>query len=93
MEPKALDLKDIHLAIGDGKKKRLPSEEKPLLKMSQAVRPIKPIKAGEPFTYQNVGLKTPAVGMPAWKLPEIIGKVSINALSTADILKEEDIGK
>lgn len=83
------DLKRIHVAMGDGVKRFLPSEAKPIEKMGKSVHVVRRIAEGERITREDVAVKSPDGGIPPYLFEEVIGKVAVTGLSTADMLTWE----
>jgi sialic acid synthase SpsE len=52
---------------------------------------LKPIKAGEVLTRENLGGKRPGTGLPTAKLPEIWGRTAARDLNADTLLSEEDV--
>ena len=60
--------------------------------MGKNLWPLRTIRAGEKLNSENIGIKSPqADGLPPYFWDEVIGKITIHDLSTAEPLKEEDI--
>lgn len=55
-------------------------------KMGKAVHVVKPIRAGEKLTVNNVALKAPAQGIPPYEFDNVLGKIAICDLSTSGTL-------
>ncbi len=99
LEPAALrkacfDLRRIPIMLGNGIKKVLPEEEKGFVwKFGKAIHPIRSIRKGELFTFDNIAIKAPADGLSPNKINDILGKIAICDISTNDILTEDKIDK
>jgi sialic acid synthase len=68
------DLSRARIALGDGVKRRYPSETKPLLKMGKAIVAARQLPAGHVLTAADLALKSPGDGLPPWRLEEVVGR-------------------
>lgn len=96
LEPHAVhtlveDMRRIPTMLGHGHKIPLPEEKKPILKMGKAIHPARTIQAGEPLQPGNIRIAAPAAGLPPYLWDQVIGKISITGLSTADEIRMEDL--
>lgn len=73
MQKLVRDLKRAGLALGDGVKRRHPSEEKPLLKMSKQIVAARDLPAGHVLTLADLALKSPGGGTPPYELDNLVG--------------------
>lgn len=71
------NLRRARIAMGDGVKKRLASEEKPLLKMSKKLVAARDLPAGHVITADDIAIKSPGDGLPPYDLENIIGSIVI----------------
>ena len=68
-------IRNIELALsGDGLKRPSPSESKNLEIVRKSLVTLVPIKAGEPFTEANLGVKRPGSGISPMRWDEFIGR-------------------
>jgi N-acetylneuraminate synthase/sialic acid synthase len=68
------DLRRIRPAIGDGVKRPLPVEAKPLEKMGKKLVAARPLDAGQVLAADDVAIKSPADGgLPPYELDRIVG--------------------
>jgi N-acetylneuraminate synthase/sialic acid synthase len=74
LEKLARDLKRAHAAMGDGVKRRYPSEEKPLYKMAKKVVVAHEIAEGHILTEQDLAIKSPNDGLPPDEIYNLLGK-------------------
>jgi N-acetylneuraminate synthase/sialic acid synthase len=75
------DLRRARVALGDGVKKPLPCEEKPLYKMAKKLVAARPLPAGHVLTLRDVAIKSPNDGLPPYELDNVIGKVTARDLA------------
>ncbi len=68
------NLQRARLGMGDGIKRRLPSEEKPLLKMSKKLVASKALSEGHIMTEDDIGIMSPGDGLPPYEIEKVIGK-------------------
>lgn len=66
-------IRNIEQAIGDGVKSPSPNEARNLPVVRKSLVAIKPIKAGESFSTENIGAKRPGIGISPMCLDEIVG--------------------
>ena len=68
-------IRNIELALsGDGLKRPSPSESKNLEIVRKSLVALVPIKAGEPFTEANLGVKRPGSGISPMRWDEFMGR-------------------
>jgi len=91
MESLVNNIKRISIAMGKADKVVLEQEKSAIEKMGKSIWPARSIKAGEVLTEENLSLKTPAGGMPPYLIEEVIGKVTLNDLSTTSPLEASDL--
>ena len=91
LEPEGLrkmvrDLRRVKLALGDGIKKPLPGEAKPLYKMAKKLIFAKDLPAGHVLTAADIAIKSPNDGLPPYEYDKVIGKKT-----TRPVREEENI--
>jgi sialic acid synthase len=91
LEPEGLrkmvrDLRRVKLALGDGIKKPLPGEAKPLYKMAKKLIFAKDLPAGHVLTGADIAIKSPNDGLPPYEYDKVIGKKT-----TRPVRDEENI--
>ena len=69
-------IRNIELALGDGVKRPSPSEAKNIPIARKSLVAACPIRAGEPFTLDNLAVKRPGTGVSPMRLNEILGLVA-----------------
>jgi sialic acid synthase len=74
LEKLTRDLKRAHAALGDGVKRRYPSEEKPLYKMAKKIVVAREIPEGHVLTEQDLAIKSPNDGLPPHEIYNLLGK-------------------
>ena len=85
------DLKRARIALGDGVKRRLPCEEKPLFKMSKKLVAAKNLAMGCILSSDDIAIKSPGDGLPPYELKHIVGRRLLKALAEDDTIRFEDI--
>lgn len=92
LEPRELKamidgIRNIELALGDGIKRPSDSElkNKPVARRSLVA--IKPIRAGEAFTTNNVGTKRPGTGISPMRWDEVIGRTATRDYSFDELIR------
>lgn len=89
LEPEGLrklvrNLHRIPILLGDGKKRLLESEKRPLKKMSKSLVAARRLPAGHKLTEHDIAIKSPGGGLPPFEFENILGK------SLRDSLDEDD---
>lgn len=79
-------IRNIELAMGDGIKRPSPSEikNKPIARRSLVA--AKPIRAGEPFTTENLTAKRPGTGINPMRWDEVVGQVAARHFAVDELI-------
>ncbi|MBW2064569.1 MAG: N-acetylneuraminate synthase family protein [Deltaproteobacteria bacterium] len=85
------DLKRARKAMGDGVKRRLPREEKPLFKMRKKIVAARDLPAGHVLTRNDVALKSPGDGLPPFELDRVLGRTLKVRVSTDQNITFENL--
>ena len=86
------DLRRVPIAIGDGVKRPLQSEEKPLLKMGKKLVAARALDAGHVLAEGDLVAKSPADGgVPPYMLDELVGRPLVRAVVEDEALLEADV--
>ena len=83
------NLRRSKLALGDGIKRKLPVEVKPLLKMSKKIVASKHLAMGHVLGNEDVCLKSPGDGLPPFELKNLIGKKLVKEVQKDDSITYE----
>lgn len=75
------DLDRLHLAMGDGKKRKFGSESGPLEKMGKKIVAARDLKVGDVITTKDVSFKSPGDGLAPWMIDEILGRRVCRAIA------------
>ena len=86
------DLKRLKVAMGDGVKRKLSSEEKAIWKMGNVIHPARTIPKGKIIEPDDICVKAPNDGLLPYDYKNVLGKIAINEISTSDTLTGEDLG-
>lgn len=80
-------IRNVEQALGDGIKRPSASElkNKPIARKSLVA--IKPIRAGEAFSAENVGTKRPGTGISPMRWDEVIGQVASRDFSFDELIE------
>lgn len=89
LEKMVRDLKRTRIALGDGVKKRYPSEEKPLNKMAKKIVAARDLPAGHIIQESDLAYRAPNDGLPPYENEKLIGKRLTKALMADDNLAFE----
>ena len=86
------DLHRVPAALGDGVKRRLPSEERPLHKMGKQLVAARALEAGHVLGEGDLVAKSPAEGgLPPYELDRLIGKRLLRPLAFEQEVALEDV--
>jgi len=85
------DLRRAPVAMGDGIKRVLPCEEKPLFKMGKKLVAACNLPAGHVLAREDVAIKSPNDGLPPYELENVIGKMTLRALKEDENILFEDL--
>jgi N-acetylneuraminate synthase/sialic acid synthase len=86
------DLHRVPLALGDGVKRRLPSEERPLEKMGKKLVAARDLPAGHVLAPGDLLAKSPADGgLPPYELERLLGRKLVRALAADENVALEDV--
>ena len=86
------DLHRVPIALGDGVKRRLPSEEKPLAKMGKKLVAVRDLPAGHVLAPGDLVAKSPADGgLPPFELETLLGRKLVRALAAEENVAVEDV--
>jgi N-acetylneuraminate synthase/sialic acid synthase len=86
------DLDRVPAALGDGVKRRLPSEDRPLTKMGKKLVAAHPLLTGHVLTDGDVIAKSPAGGgLPPYELEGLVGRTLARPLDVDENLTHEHL--
>jgi N-acetylneuraminate synthase/sialic acid synthase len=86
------DLQRVPVALGDGVKRRLPSEERPLQKMGKKLVAARDLPAGHVLADGDLVAKSPADGgLPPYELDRLLGRTLLRPLTLEQDVVLEDV--
>ncbi len=85
------DLRRARLALGDGTKRPLPCEAKPLFKMAKKLVAAHDIPAGAKLTWEDIAIKSPGDGVPPCEADRILDRVTRREISRDENLTSDDL--
>jgi sialic acid synthase len=86
------DLHRVPVALGDGVKRRLPSEERPLHKMGKKLVASRDLEAGHVLAEGDLVAKSPADGgLPPYELDRLLGRRLLRPLGIEQDVALEDV--
>jgi|SRR5919201_4506973 N-acetylneuraminate synthase/sialic acid synthase len=86
------DLRRAPVALGDGHKRRLPSEQKPLEKMGKKLVAARDLELGHVLTADDLAIKSPADGgLPPYELDRLVGRRLRRPVAFEDFLTFDDV--
>jgi N-acetylneuraminate synthase/sialic acid synthase len=83
------DLERARLALGDGVKKLYPSEKIPIMKMGKKLVAARPLAAGHLLTADDIAIKSPGDGLPAYDRDRIVGRIVLQPLDEDEAFSYE----
>ncbi len=86
------DLERAKISLGDGVKRRFPSEEAPLFKMAKKIVAARDLAPGTVLTNADLTFKCPNDGIPPYRIDEFLGKELKVAMRKDETLTFEAIG-
>jgi len=96
LEPQGLgklirDLRRARIAMGDGVKRRFPSEDAPLFKMGKKIVAARNLPAGHVIAESDITYKCPADGLPPYLYDQVIGRRLVVALREEENVELGDL--
>jgi sialic acid synthase len=86
------DLRRVPVALGDGVKRPLPVEEKPLEKMGKKLVAARDLEQGHMLAAGDIAIKSPADGgLPPYELDRLIGRRLRRRLAFEDFVTFDDV--
>ena len=86
------DLRRVPAALGDGVKRPLPVERKPLEKMGKKLVAARELELGHVLTAEDIAIKSPADGgLPPYELDRLVGRRLRRPLAFEDFLTFDDV--
>jgi N-acetylneuraminate synthase/sialic acid synthase len=86
------DLSRIPVAIGDGEKRPLPSERKPLEKMGKKLVAARSLPSGHVLEEGDLVAKSPADGgLPPYALDGLLGRRLVRSLAEDEAIAADDV--
>jgi sialic acid synthase len=86
------DLRRIPVALGDGVKRPLPVEEKPLEKMRKKLVAARELELGHVLTADDIAAKSPADGgLPPYELDRLVGRRLRRPVASEDFITFDDV--
>jgi N-acetylneuraminate synthase/sialic acid synthase len=86
------DLRRVEPALGDGVKRRLPVEAKPLEKMGKKLVAARDLELGHVLTPDDVAIKSPGDGgLPPYELDRLVGRRLRRPVAFEDFLTFDDV--
>jgi sialic acid synthase len=86
------DLHRVPVALGDGVKRKLPSEERPLEKMGKKLVAARALPAGQVLAPGDLVAKSPADdGLPPYELDTLLGRTLARPLAAEQTIRADDV--
>lgn len=82
----------LRAAMGTGQKVFFPCEKAGIFKMGKGIHVMRPIPEGKRIEPEDIGIRSPAEGLPPYEIENVVGKIAIRDLSTGNALRWEDLG-
>jgi N-acetylneuraminate synthase len=77
-------VREVGLALGDGLKRPMPSELRNIAIARRSIVALRPIRAGERLTEDNIGARRPATGISPMDLWDWLGKTATRNFSAGE---------
>ncbi|OGV64556.1 MAG: N-acetylneuraminate synthase [Lentisphaerae bacterium RIFOXYA12_FULL_48_11] len=87
------DLKRVKQALGDGVKRPLACEEKPIIKMSKKMVAARPLKKGKVLSFRDVAFKSPGDGMFPCELESVLGRKLVKHMDADEAFSPQSVSK
>ena len=87
------DLERAQISLGDGVKRTYESETTPIRKMGKMIVAAKDVAPGTIADITMFEFRSPAEGLPPYRVDELIGMKFTKQISAGDTIKEEDFEK
>jgi len=88
-----MSLAEARAMLGDGVKRRFPEEEAAIGKMGKAIYAAHPLKTGQTLCYEDLAFKSPGIGLPPYRWPELVGRVLLRDLESDEPLTLDAVGE
>src|SRR3954451_2860950 len=86
------DLRRVPAALGDGVKRPLPAERKPLEKMGKKLVAARELELGHVLAAEDIAIKSPADGgLPPYELDRLVGRRLRRPVAFEDFLTFDDV--
>lgn len=85
------DLKRARVALGDGVKRTIPGETKPIYKMGKKLVAATDLPSGHTLTRADIAIKSPNDGLPPYELDRLLGRVTRRALQADETFSFQDL--
>ena len=85
------DLRRARAALGDGIKKPLPCEAKPLFKMGKKLVAARDLPGGHVLTFADVAIKSPNDGLPPYELDRVLCRALVRPLQEDENITFADL--
>jgi sialic acid synthase len=86
------DLRRVPVALGDGVKRPLPVEAKPLEKMGKKLVAARDLELGHVLTTEDIAIKSPADGgLPPYELDRLVGRRLRRPVAFEDFVTFDDV--
>jgi N-acetylneuraminate synthase/sialic acid synthase len=86
------DLQRVPVALGDGVKRPLPVEAKPLEKMGKKLVAARDLEQGHVLVTEDIAIKSPADGgLPPYELDRLVGRRLRRSLAADDFVTFDDV--
>lgn len=82
-------IRNVEKALGDGKKRRTPSERHNAELVRKSIVTSAPVKAGERFTVDNVTVKRPGTGVSPMEWHSVLGKQAKRDYESDELIEKE----
>jgi sialic acid synthase len=89
MKKMVRDLRRVRVALGDGVKRSLPSEQQALIKMGKSLAASRDLPAGHRLAVADIAIKSPGGGMPPYQIDSLVGRILTRPVVRDEFLTAE----
>jgi len=86
-------IRELRIALGDGRKKVYASEANPVLKMGKKLVAARDLAAGHVLTPADIAIKSPGDGLPPYYFDQVIGQALSRDVRADQSLTLELVGR
>jgi sialic acid synthase SpsE len=86
-------IRAMEAALGDGKKRLMPSEKETVIIQRRGMYAMRDIERGERFTRDMITYLRPAVGLRPPMIKAVLGKIAKKNIKSGNPIRKDDVGR